>query len=642
MTSLFSESIDLLLPQLPEALAAPNPSSSLQQLARLMAPIPRGGFECRLGSDEAPVDLQQCIVAGDNEPALLSRYLVEATDPNDPIWSRVIAFLNQWSDPESTLCSKISEIWLEFDEPGAAVGLPLPSIFFALPTNLSARPDAFKIASQVLDLLLEPSGWLEWRLSLQRCFEACPEEVFVSHIGVMLSRTAQALRVNVKRLQPDLLSHYLQQVSWPGEIEDLHKLMTELAPQVDRITVCLDVGVKVYPKVGLECILQRQPQDETRWHTFLAYLVDQGWCTAAKREALLNWPETITPANAKAPWPEQLIEASLLQALEQFTSFLCRISHIKLTYHPQQSVDAKGYLWFSHEWVSPMATSQVQSPLVSPTQYEQKSFAYQQWNAPGLTHNEKIEAYFEATTELYLEHLGTTFQGWMASTIGDVAKSNVYLAERAGLKAGERILDAGCGVCGPAINIAQAWNTVAIDGITISPIQGRIGTQLIQQAQLTDRVQITVGDYHHLPWPDEYFDRVLFLESSSHSDRPQQLFAEVYRVLRPGGWLYIKDVFKRPANEISEAENRSMVEFDTLFVDQTRTVAQTEDILAELGFQTIQIQNLADVVSGERWREACVEIKAGEPQFTAFGLAHQAKFEIWPVLCGEIKAYKSL
>lgn len=640
MTSLFSESLNLLLLQLPEAFAASTQPASLQKLAQQMAPIARGGFECRLGNDEAPVDLQQCIVAGEGEPALLLQHLATAIDQNDPVWSRVIAFLNQWTDLDSSLHSDVPEIWLEFDDPGSTMDLPLPSIFFALPTNLSARPEAFKIASQVLDRLLGPSGWAEWESSLQRCFQACPEEVFVSHIGVMLSRTAQALRVNVKRLQPDLLPPYLHQIGWPEKTEALHKLMTELAPQLDRITVCLDVGTKVYPQIGFECILQLQPQAETRWQTFLAYLVDQGWCTSAKRDALLNWPETITPASAQAPWPEQFIEASLLQPSDQFTSFLCRISHIKLSYHPQKPIDAKGYLWFSHEWVSPVEKIKEQSPLVSPSNYEQKSLAYQKWNAPGLTHNEKIEAYFEATTELYLEYLGTTFQGWMANTIGDVAKSNIYLAERAGLKAGERILDAGCGVCGPAIDIAKAWETATIDGITISPIQGRIANQLIQQAQLADRVRAKIGDYHHLPWPDESFNRVLFLESSSHSDRPQQLFAEVYRVLRPGGCLYIKDVFKRPPDEVSAAEQRSMIEFDTLFIDQTRTLSQTEAILTEIGFQHIQIQNLADVVSGERWRQASVELKAGEPKFTPFGLAHQAKFEVWPVLCGEIKAYK--
>ena len=99
-------------------------------------------------------------------------------------------------------------------------------------------------------------------------------------------------------------------------------------------------------------------------------------------------------------------------------------------------------------------------------------------------------------------------------------------------------------------------------------------------------------------------------------------------------------MFKRPPEQVSVAEQRSLQEFDILFVDYTRTLAQTVEILTEIGFQSIQVEDLADIVSGDRWRQATTEIKGGEAQLTPFGIAHDAQFEVWPVLCGEIKAQK--
>jgi hypothetical protein len=219
---------------------------------------------------------------------------------------------------------------------------------FNHPSTVQRHP----IAAKALDLLLGESGWCEWRDNLYRCFAACPNGVFVSHIGVMLSRKAPALRVNVKRLLPDSLVPYLQQIGWEGETAEVGALMRQLLAFADRITVCLDVGKRIYPQIGLECILLKQPQSEPRWTAFVNYLVEGGLCAPAKGEALLNWPGQTNPASAPAPWPGELIVASLLQPQNGFSVFERRLSHIKIVWQPQCRLEAKAYLWFQHNWLS--------------------------------------------------------------------------------------------------------------------------------------------------------------------------------------------------------------------------------------------------------------------------------------------------
>ncbi|NEZ55283.1 hypothetical protein [Adonisia turfae] len=363
MTAVFAESIDLLLPQLSAALLEPNQVPGLKILASQMAPILRGGFECRLGDNSPQVDIQQCVISGNDEPALLKKYLAEPSLAINPLWNHIQTFLHHWSDPDSSLHDSIPEIWLEFDSDVSNPRL-LPSLFFALPTHLSDPSQSFVQASQVLNSLLG-STWVPWQDSLKRCFTACPEGIFVSHIGVMLSRSVEALRVNVKRLQPELLVPYLQRIKWLGQTDEIESLMTKLATQMDRITVCLDVGQQVYPKLGFECIFLKQPQDEPGWANFLDTLVDQGCCTPAKRQAFLQWPGQTTPMTIPTHWPGELIKASLLRPQNCFTSLSRRVSHIKVVYHPHSPLEAKGYLWFAHEWLSPPSASKPSSISVS-------------------------------------------------------------------------------------------------------------------------------------------------------------------------------------------------------------------------------------------------------------------------------------
>ena len=59
-------------------------------------------------------------------------------------------------------------------------------------------------------------------------------------------------------------------------------------------------------------------------------------------------------------------------------------------------------------------------------------------------------------TEVYLKYVGTTLQAIQLShSRRNTAKvTNLYLASRAGIQLGHRILDCSCGVCGPSIDIA--------------------------------------------------------------------------------------------------------------------------------------------------------------------------------------------
>lgn len=165
---------------------------------------------------------------------------------------------------------------------------------------------------------------------------------------------------------------------------------------------------------------------------------------------------------------------------------------------------------------------------------------------------------------------------------------NLSLATRMGIKPGDYIFDAGCGAGIPAIHIAQSFPGTRIEGITISEVEAAEAQIRIAQANLVDRVRVRVGDFHAPPFPDEVFDVVFFNDSIKYSHQVPQLLAEVKRVLRPGGILYITGLFvKEPP--LSPQEEEALSEFQQLIQgSQFITLKKTVEFVEQAAFQSIE------------------------------------------------------
>jgi cyclopropane fatty-acyl-phospholipid synthase-like methyltransferase len=254
-----------------------------------------------------------------------------------------------------------------------------------------------------------------------------------------------------------------------------------------------------------------------------------------------------------------------------------------------------------------------------------------------------VRQYYESSTELYTAYLGTTIQsGVLAGHAGEYGPEafrahNLFLAGRAGIQPGHRVLDAGCGVCGPGLDIASGIAGVQVDGVTLSPLQQKIARERVASASMADRVRVHLGDYHRLPFADASFDVVLFLESAGYSHDQVALFREVRRVLAPGGTLYVKDVFAR-GDDLTRAERADLEEFDRVYVYRTRTMAATASAACSAGLLDARQNDLSPLLTPEPFHRAMVDWRAGEPRLNAFGEMHFRPFASLPIVFGEVLA----
>lgn len=156
---------------------------------------------------------------------------------------------------------------------------------------------------------------------------------------------------------------------------------------------------------------------------------------------------------------------------------------------------------------------------------------------------DEVRFFYNKHTDKFLKVYGEIIQAFRSNNVNNYLD---YTIQNAELKDGQKILDAGCGVGGPAAYFASKMN-VEVEGITVSEIQVEKSKGVLASKNILGTVSIRQGDYHEMEkiYGKEKFDRVMFLESFGHSDNKPLLIEQAFRVLKPGGILYIKDLFKR-------------------------------------------------------------------------------------------------
>lgn len=349
MTAALADYWPTLCPALPAAWDTPGNRRNLADLTRRLAPIPRVALECRLADPAPTIELQQCIRRDDGEPALLRDFLATrpAARDGDGTWARLHRFCAAWADPTTFLHRGITEVYLEHDLDPAPQPALTPSVFLSVPET-----DGEAVAGAALALLL-PAPWPPGLAdNLAGCFAACPAGASVSHLGAMLGRMTEAVRVNVKGIGLDEFVPFLEAVGWNGPLGAVERWAGWAYDRVDRVTVCLDVGPVVHPHLGLECVLAIQPPGEPRWRELLEELSREGLCTATNAAALLAVPGVLGPPEAHVEWPLAWIVATLAAPADHFSTTERQLSHVKVTVAGQQVV-AKGYWGAGQVWRTP-------------------------------------------------------------------------------------------------------------------------------------------------------------------------------------------------------------------------------------------------------------------------------------------------
>jgi sarcosine/dimethylglycine N-methyltransferase len=113
-------------------------------------------------------------------------------------------------------------------------------------------------------------------------------------------------------------------------------------------------------------------------------------------------------------------------------------------------------------------------------------------------------------------------------------KASRELQELAQICAADRVLDIGAGLAGAARMLAHSPGC-RVDCIELTSDYCTGATLLNRLTGLDDRINVHQGSALDLPFPDDTFDAVWMQNVGMNIADKQKLYAEVCRVLKPGG-----------------------------------------------------------------------------------------------------------
>ena len=171
------------------------------------------------------------------------------------------------------------------------------------------------------------------------------------------------------------------------------------------------------------------------------------------------------------------------------------------------------------------------------------------------------------------------------------------------------VVDVGTGTAQIPIELCRAYFTARVVAVDAAAHMLTLARANIERASLTARIEPRLVDAKRLPLDENLFTAVMSNSIVHHIPEPRAALAEMLRVLRPGGVLFVRDL-TRPDDETQlEALVRlyggAQGHGRTMFRESLHaalTLAEVREMVASLGRDPAG----ATMTSDRHWTWACV------------------------------------
>lgn len=219
-----------------------------------------------------------------------------------------------------------------------------------------------------------------------------------------------------------------------------------------------------------------------------------------------------------------------------------------------------------------------------------------------------VNGYYDGATQLYEYGWGANFH-FARYYPGEafyqaIARHEHYLALNMHLKPGMRVLDVGCGVGGPAREIAR-FADVNVVGVNNNAYQVERAQRYTAKAGLQNQVEFVKGDFMNLKeqFGEQSFDAVYAIEATCHAPNWEGVYGEILSVLKPGGVFGLYEWCMTDAYDAANPEHRKIAHGIELGdgIPEMRSIAQARNALKAVGFQIERDVDLADMGDKVPW-----------------------------------------
>jgi tocopherol O-methyltransferase len=171
---------------------------------------------------------------------------------------------------------------------------------------------------------------------------------------------------------------------------------------------------------------------------------------------------------------------------------------------------------------------------------------------------------------------------------------NKILAAKAAINNNDTVLDAGCGIGGSSLWLA---NNIGcnVTGISLSAKQVATANKLCTNENLQALVIFEQQDFTATNYPNESFDIVWAIESVCHAADKSKFIAEAFRLLKKGGRIIMADFFKQ--QNLSGKDAALITQWANGWaIDDFATIESFTEQLDNAGFHQIIIEDATNKI----------------------------------------------
>jgi ubiquinone/menaquinone biosynthesis C-methylase UbiE len=189
-------------------------------------------------------------------------------------------------------------------------------------------------------------------------------------------------------------------------------------------------------------------------------------------------------------------------------------------------------------------------------------------------------------------------------------EATLELARLAAIGPGDHVLDVGGGLGGAARLLAATFGA-RVTVLDVTEAFCQVGEDLTRRTGLSERVAFRHGTAVAMPFEAGQFDVVWTQHSSMNVEDKERLYAEVHRVLRPGGRLALHEVLAGPAGRPLHLPVPWAREARLSFLSSPEAMQR---VLADLGFASrVWIDTTSVALDFFRKQTAAARASSGPP-----------------------------
>jgi sterol 24-C-methyltransferase len=224
------------------------------------------------------------------------------------------------------------------------------------------------------------------------------------------------------------------------------------------------------------------------------------------------------------------------------------------------------------------------------------------------SYTEVVNGYYDGATDLYewgwgqCFHFSRFYKG--ESFNASVARHEHFLSAKMNIKPGMRVLDVGCGVGGPAREIAM-FSDANVVGINNNEFQLGRARKYTKKMGLEGQVSFHKGDFMKLveQFGENSFDAVYAIEATVHAPSFEGVYGEIFKILKPGGVFGVYEWCMTDAWDPSNPEHKALAHEIEIGngIPEMRPLRLAREALKNVGFDVEYAEDLAERKDYVEW-----------------------------------------